>query len=334
MTSVTDPGPSPLKPPTPPREPASAFDPTGIDDGKGGIALGTRRPALRATAWIALIVVIIAIAALAWRTMERKAVERAYTEGVKALADGRPDDARIALDRAIAKRPGWGAAWRQRGYAAAKPADAIADFSRAIALDGNDGDAYAARGRAWMQSRAPAKAIGDLDRALAIAEASGTDPATVAVWRAERAAARTAAGDFSAALDDLRTVAAARGTPDDHRNLAYALASGGDWQGARDAYDRAIAASHRRNGSASGRWCRSSSATTRRQATTSSDARGRTPRARSISARSPDSARANSGASRRQERSRACQRYRRERPGSANGPWHVASTGQRPTGAV
>lgn len=243
MTFVTDPGPSPRKPPTPPREPASAYDPTGIDDGKGGIALGTRRPALRATAWIALIVVLVAIVALAWRTMERKAVERAYTEGVRALADGRPDDARVALDRAIAKRPEWGAAWRQRGFAAAKPADAITDFSKAIALDGNDGDAYAARGRAWMQSQVPAKAIGDLDRALAIAEAGGTDPATVAAWRAERAAARTAAGDFSAALDDLRSVAAARGTPDDHRNLASALASGGDWHGARDAYDRAIATS-------------------------------------------------------------------------------------------
>jgi tetratricopeptide (TPR) repeat protein len=243
VTIVTDPDPSPRKPPMPPHESASAYDPTGIDDGKGGIALGTRRPALRATAWIALIVVIIAIAALAWRTMERKAVERAYTVGVKALADGRPDDARVAFDRAIAQRPEWGAAWRQRGFAAAKPADAIADFSRAIALDGNDGDAYAARGRAWMQSQVPAKAIGDLDRALAIAEASGTDPATVAAWRAERAAARAAAGDFSAALDDLRSVAAARGTPDDHRNLASALASDADWHGARDAYDRAIAAS-------------------------------------------------------------------------------------------
>ena len=94
-----------------------------------------------------------------------------------------------------------------------------------------------------MQSQVPAKAIGDLDRALAIAEASGTDRATVAAWRAERAAARTAAGDFSAALDDLRSVAAARGTPDDHRDLASALASGGDWQGARDAYDGASAAS-------------------------------------------------------------------------------------------
>ncbi len=242
MTFVTEPGPSPRRPPTPPREPASAYDPAGIDDGKGGIALGTRRPALRATAWIALVVVIIAIAALAWRTMERKAVELAYTEGVRALADGRPDDARVALDRAIAKRPEWGAAWRQRGYAAAKPADAIADFSKAIALDGNDGDAYAARGRAWMQTQVPANAIGDFDRALAIMGASGTGPATVAAWRAERAAARTAVGDFPAALDDLRSVAAARGTPDDHRNLASALASGGDWQGARDAYDRAIAA--------------------------------------------------------------------------------------------
>jgi len=234
--------PSP-KPPTAPRGPASPYDPTGIDDGKGGIALGTRRPALRATAWIALVVVVAAIAALAWRTMERKAIERTYAEGVRALADGRPDDARAALDRAIAQRPAWGAAWRQRGFAASKPGDAIRDFSRAIALDDNDADAYAGRARAWMASREPAKAIADLDRALAIAERSGTDAATVAPWRADRATARFASGETAAALDDFRSVAESRGTPDDHRDLAAALASAGDWHGARDAYDRAIAAS-------------------------------------------------------------------------------------------
>ena len=243
MTPVSDAVPPPPKPPSAPRESASPYDPTGIDDGKGGIALGTRRPALRATAWLALVVVMIAIAALAWRTMERKAVERVYTDGVRALAEGRPEDARVALDRAIAKRPEWGAAWRQRGFAAAKPADAIADFSRAIAIDRSDADAYAARGRAWMQSQEPAKAIGDFDRALAIAGNSGSESATVAAWRADRAAAHLAVGDFPAALDDLRRVAEARGTPEDHRNLAAALASGGDWHGAREAYDRAIAAS-------------------------------------------------------------------------------------------
>lgn len=240
---MADPHRPPPKLSLPPREPASPYDPTGIDDGKGGIALGTRRPALRATAWLALFVVLVAIAALAWRTMERKAIERTYADGVRALAEGRSDDARAAFDRAIAQRPEWGAAWRQRGFAAAKPADAIADFSKAIAFDGNDADAYAARGRAWMQAQEPPKAIGDFDRALAIAVSTGTDPATVASWRAERAAARTAAGDFAAALEDLRSVVAARGAPEDLRNLAAALAAAGDWHAAHDAYDRAIAAS-------------------------------------------------------------------------------------------
>lgn len=231
------------KAPPPPREPASPYDPTGIDDGKGGIALWARRPALRATAWIALVVVAIAIAALAWRTMERKALERIYREGVQALAQGRNDDARAAFDRAIAQRPDWAAAWRQRGYAAAKPADAIADFGRAIALDADDADAYAARGRAWMRLQEPAKAAADYDRAVGIAARSGADAATVAAWRADRAAARVASGESSAAIDDLRSVAGTRGAPDDHRNLAAALASSGDWHGAREAYDRAIAAS-------------------------------------------------------------------------------------------
>lgn len=228
--------------PTPPREPVSPFDPTGIDDGKGGIALGTRRPALKATAWIALAVVGLAIAALAWRTVEREAVEQAYQEGIRALADGRADEARRAFDRALAKRPDWGAAWRQRGYAAAAPADAIADFSRAIAFDGGDADARAARGRALLRAGEPAKALDDLSQALAIAERRGVDAATVAAWRADRGRARADAGDAAGALDDLRHASTQRGAPEDHRELARALASVSDWGGAREAYDRAIAA--------------------------------------------------------------------------------------------
>ncbi|MFO1309400.1 MAG: hypothetical protein U1F64_13320 [Burkholderiales bacterium] len=231
------------KPPKPPREPASPYDPSGIDDGKGGIPLWARRPALRATAWIAFIVVLVAIGVLAWRTMERKALERVYREGVQALAEGRNDDARAAFDRAIAQRPEWGAAWRQRGYAARKPADAIGDFGRAIAIDPGDADAYAARGRAWMQSGEPAKATADYDRAIELAGRSGAAATSVAAWRADRAALRFGAGEIAAALDDLRAVAGARGAPDDHRNLAAALASSGDWHGAREEYDRAISVS-------------------------------------------------------------------------------------------
>jgi tetratricopeptide (TPR) repeat protein len=233
--------PPPSPKPAPRREPSSPFDPTGIDDHQGGIPLGERRPALRATAWISLAVVVIAIAALAWRTVERQAVDRAYADGVQALSAGRVDAARIAFDRVLAKRPEWAAAWRQRGYAAASPEEAIDDFTRAIALDGSDADAFAARGRAWVQARRPAKGIEDFDRALAIGASSGTDAATVTRWRADRGLARVEAGDHGAALDDLRHAADARNTPDDQRRLALALAMTGDWAGAKAAYDRAVA---------------------------------------------------------------------------------------------
>ena len=231
------------KAPKPSRTSKSVYDPTGIDDGTGGIPIGTRRPALRATAWISLIVVAIAIAALAWRQMERQAIERAYGEGVRALAEGRNLDARVSFDRVIAKRPDWAAAWRQRGYAAAEPADAIADFTKAIELDAADADAYAARGRAWIRARQPAKGADDLTRAIDLATRSNTDAATLTTWRADRGQARAEAGNAGAALDDLRHAAQARDTAEDHRRLALALAASGDYAGARSSYDRAITAS-------------------------------------------------------------------------------------------
>ncbi len=233
--------PPPPPKPAPPHEGSSRFDPTGIDDHQGGLPLGERRPALRATAWISLAVVAIAVAALGWRTLERQAVDRAYADGVQALSAGRIEAARIAFDRVLAKRPDWAAAWRQRGYAASSPEASIDDFSRAIALDGNDADAYAARGRAWMAARRPAKGVEDLDRAIALASANGTDAATVTRWRADRGLARVEAGDHGAALDDLRHAADARNTPEDQRRLGLALAMTGDWAGAKAAYDRAIA---------------------------------------------------------------------------------------------
>lgn len=223
------------------RPPVSPYDPTGIDDGQGGIPIGARRPALRATAWIALAAAAIAIAVLAWRTVERQAVERAYASGVEALSAGRTDAARVAFDRVIEKRPDWAAAWRQRGYAAASPDEAIDDFTRAIGLDGNDADAYAARGLAWIQARQPAKGVSDFDRAIAIGAGNGVDAATITRWRADRALARVEAGDPVAALDDLRHVADARNTAEDQRRLGFALATASDWEGARAAYDRAIA---------------------------------------------------------------------------------------------
>lgn len=236
---MSDPVP-PSSPRQRPRPPVSPYDPTGIDDGQGGIPVGARRPALRASAWITLVAVAIAIAVLAWRTVERQAVERAYADGVDALSAGRTDAARIAFDRVIEKRPDWAAAWRQRGYSAGNPEAAIADFTRAIELDGNDADAHAARGLAWIQANKPANGIPDFDRALAIGDAGGVDAATLTRWRADRALARVVSGDHAGALEDLRRVADARGAPEDQHRLALALASTGDWAGAREAYDRAI----------------------------------------------------------------------------------------------
>lgn len=233
---------TPTDPRAPRRVPESRFDPTGIDDGQGGIALAPRRPALRATAWIAIVTVAIAVGALAWRTLERQGVERAYADGVKALANGRTDDARLAFDRVIARRPDWAHAWRQRGYAAATADAAVADFSHAIALDPNDAEAYAARGRAWLRGRNPSRGARDLATALALASSTGVDPATVVAWRADRGAALDESGDPTAAAAEWKAVADARGRGEDHRRVALALASARDWAGARAAQDRAIAA--------------------------------------------------------------------------------------------
>jgi len=223
-----------------PRRAASPYDPTGIDDGTGGIPVATGRPALRAGAWIVLAIALAVIAGLAWRTMERKAIDRAYEQGVRALADGRRDDARMAFDRVIAERPESGAAWRQRGYAADAPDRAIEDFTRAIALDANDAEAYAARGRAWLGARQPARALPDFEAALARAAAAGAEQATVTTWRADRGAARLEAGDPKGALADLEFAATERKAIDDWRLLAVARGAAGDWAGARVAQDRAI----------------------------------------------------------------------------------------------
>ena len=60
------PAPPPKKPPTPtPRvKSSSRYDPTGIDDGEGGIPIDAGRPVLRWTALVVLAVVIVGIAAL------------------------------------------------------------------------------------------------------------------------------------------------------------------------------------------------------------------------------------------------------------------------------
>jgi tetratricopeptide (TPR) repeat protein len=239
------PAPTPPKKPTPvPRAKSSSrYDPTGIDDGEGGIPIDAGRPVLRWTALVVLAVVIVGIVALAWRQLERNAIDQAYADGVQALSTGRMDDARMHFDKVVAKRPEWAAAYRQRGYSASDPTLAIADFTRAIDLDANDADAYAARGRAWVAARQPAKGIADFDRALDLGARTGVAAATITAWRADRGVARLGAGDTAKAIDDLRHAAESRDTPDDHRRLAIALASSGDWAGARASYDKALAAS-------------------------------------------------------------------------------------------
>ena len=229
--------------PKPKARSSSRYDPTGIDDGQGGIPIGEGRPALRATAWIALAAVVVAIAWLGWRQLERNQVDQAYADGVQALATGRMDDARMMFDKVIAKRPDWAAAYRQRGYAHVDADKSIPDFTRAIELDAADADAYAARGRAWVKARQPAKGITDLSRALELGGQGGVAAATITAWRADRGIARVDAGDAKGAIDDLRVAAQARDTAVDHRRLAVALAAAGDYAASREAYDKALVGS-------------------------------------------------------------------------------------------
>jgi tetratricopeptide (TPR) repeat protein len=222
------------------RKSESRYDPTGIDTGEGGIPVGEGRPVLRATAVIVIVAVVARVAWLGWRQVERNTIEQAYADGVQALATGRTDDARMMFDKVIAKRPDWGAAYRQRGYAGVDPDKAIPDFTRAIELDAADADAYAARGRAWVQARQPKKGVDDLNRALEIGRASGVAPTTLTSWRADRGVALVEAGDAKGALEDLRIAAKTRDTANDHHRLAVALAAAGDWAGSREAYDKAL----------------------------------------------------------------------------------------------
>ena len=81
----------------------------------------------------------------------------------------------------------------------------------------------------------------DLDRALALGARNGADATTITAWRADRGVARLEAGDAAGAVDDLRHAAKSRDAPSDHYRLAVALAATGDWAGARESYDRALA---------------------------------------------------------------------------------------------
>ena len=161
---------------------------------------------------------------------------------MRALSAGRMDDARMNFDRVIEKRPEWSAAYRQRGYSSSEP-------------DAGDRRLHA-RGRARRQRRRclrrarPRMGEGAAGRRRASttstarsrsARATASAATTITAWRADRGVARIEAGDAAGALDDLRHAAKARDTPSDHYRLAVALAATGDWAGAREAYDRALA---------------------------------------------------------------------------------------------
>lgn len=176
-------------------------DAEDIDDGEGGIdILGAERPRLSPRWIVAGVVVLAAIAVLAWRGYDRAAAQSAYERGVARLAEGDLDAAATDLDRALARRPEWAAAWRQRGFASRDHATMIASFSRAIALDPNDADSLAARGRAYFAGGDSAHARADLDAALAIVPGD-------AEWHGERGLFAISAGDDVAAGRDFRECA-------------------------------------------------------------------------------------------------------------------------------
>jgi hypothetical protein len=172
-----------------------------VDDGEGGIdIMSLDRPRLT-PAWIAVgVVVLAAIGVLAWRGYERAATQSAFERGVAKLAAGDLDGAAADLDRALARRPDWADAWRQRGFASRDRTTMIASFSRAIALDPRDADALAARGRARFAGGDSVHAREDLSAALAIVPGN-------AEWHGERGLFAMSAGDDDAAARDFRECA-------------------------------------------------------------------------------------------------------------------------------
>ncbi|MEO6929567.1 MAG: hypothetical protein ABI190_10425 [Casimicrobiaceae bacterium] len=176
-------------------------DADSIDDGHGGIDLWSVERRRVPRAWMAVgIVIVTAIAVLAWRGLDRAAAQSAYERGVARLAEGDLDAAMVSLDDALRRRPGWGAAWRQRGFASRDAAAQISSFSHAIAIDPHDADSLAARGRAYLANGNVPHARTDLSAALAVVPDN-------AEWNGERAIAEMLVGDDMAAQRDFRACA-------------------------------------------------------------------------------------------------------------------------------
>ncbi|MEP7064019.1 MAG: hypothetical protein ABI881_16645 [Betaproteobacteria bacterium] len=173
-------------------------DADAIDDGDGGIDLWSVDRRRISHAWISIgIVVLVAVAVLAWRGYDRAAAQSAYDRGVARLADGDLDAAAVNLDEAVRRRPGWAAAWRQRGFASRESAAQITNFTHAITLDAHDADSLAARGRAYLASGDAPHARADLSAALAAVPGN-------AEWYGERGLVAMLANDDAAAQADFR----------------------------------------------------------------------------------------------------------------------------------
>ncbi len=171
-------------------------DADAIDDGEGGIELWSAERHRVSRAWVVTGVILFGvIAVLAWRGYDRAAAQSAYERGVARLADGDLDAAAANLDAALARRPDWGAAWRQRGFASRDASSQIASFSRAIAIDANDADSLAARGRAYLHNGDAAHARADLSAAIARVPDN-------AEWYGERGLVAMLANDDAAAHGD------------------------------------------------------------------------------------------------------------------------------------
>jgi hypothetical protein len=167
-----------------------------VDDGEGGIDLwAVERRRVHRGWWLVAAAVAVVVAVLAWRAYDRYAAERAFEAGVARLATGDLAGAAAQFDAALARRPDWAAAWRQRGFASEESAAQIAAFSRAVQLDATDADAYAGRGRARAQAGDYRGAVADFDAALALAPDS-------AAWHGERGLLRMLLAEDAGAQAD------------------------------------------------------------------------------------------------------------------------------------
>jgi len=96
-----------------------------------------------------------------------KMVVRHFQKGRKLLdADGKEEDALVALDKAIKKYNKHSQAYERRGqvnYQLKNTEEALHDFSKSIHLDYTNAEAYYGRGYVFLQQKAYEKAIEDFE---------------------------------------------------------------------------------------------------------------------------------------------------------------------------